>query len=144
MATADEPLLAVAPILAGLAEAAPDREVCGLVVTGPGGAPEAWPVPNRAGDPRRGFALGPEELLRALQRLDEEGRVLLAVYHSHPAGGAELSARDLDGALAGGAPVLEGVAQVVVALEGGRAATVRAHRWLGSRYQGVDLWTSVR
>jgi proteasome lid subunit RPN8/RPN11 len=144
MTRADEPLAAVAPHLAGLAEAAPDREICGLVVAGADGVPEAWPVPNRAPDPSRGFVLGPEELLRALRRLDEEGGALLAVYHSHPAGGAELSARDLDGALAGGEPVLGGVAQVVVSLEGGRAATVRAHRWLGGRFQGADLWTSVR
>jgi proteasome lid subunit RPN8/RPN11 len=144
MARADEPLAAVAPRLARLAEAAPDREICGLVVSGVDGAAEAWPLPNRAADRRRGFALGPEELLRALRRLDEEGRALLAVYHSHLAGGAELSGRDLAGALAGGAPILGGVAQVVIALEGGRAATVRAHRWLGTRYLGVDLWTSVR
>jgi proteasome lid subunit RPN8/RPN11 len=144
MARADEPLAAVATHLARLAEAAPDQEICGLVVSGADGAAEAWPLPNRAADPRRGFALGPGELLRALRRLDEEGRRLLAVYHSHPAGGAELSGRDLAGALAGGEPVLGGVAQVVVALEGGRAAIVRAHRWLGKRYRGADLWTSVR
>ncbi len=140
-------LAPVAARLAALAEAEPGREACGLVVSASRdlpGDPEAWPVPNAAPDPRRAFALAPEALLGALRRLEAEGRVLLAVYHSHPGGGADLSARDLDGALCEGLPVLEGVAQVVVALEGGRACTVRAHRWADGRYRGTDLWTSVR
>lgn len=144
MPRADDPLAALAPRLASLAEAAPALEVCGLVAGGPGVPAEAWPLPNRAPDPRRAFALGPADLLAALRRLERQGWALLAVYHSHPAGGADLSLRDLEGALAGGAPLLEGVAQVVVALEEGRASTVRAHRWSDGRYRGVDLWTSVR
>jgi proteasome lid subunit RPN8/RPN11 len=144
MPSAERALAAVAPRLAALAEADPEREVCGLVVAGAGRGPEAWPLPNRAPDPRRAFMLGPEDLLGALRRLESEGRALVAVYHSHPAGGAELSARDLDGALADGAPLLGGVAQVVVALERGRARAVRVHRWEADRYVGDDLWTPVR
>jgi proteasome lid subunit RPN8/RPN11 len=140
----DAPLAGVAATLAALAEAAPDQEVCGLVVSGPGEAAVAWPLPNRADDPSRSFTLGPADLLGALRRLDEEGRDLLAVYHSHPAGGPGLSARDLEGALADGEPLLRGAAQIVVALDGGRAVTVRAHRWGAGRFEGVDLWTSVR
>lgn len=141
-ARAADPLAAAAPRLVALAEAAPDLEVCGLLVDGPGGV-EAWPMPNRAADPARAFALGPADLLDALRRLEGEGRALLAVFHSHPGGGPELSARDLDGALVDGTPLLGGVAQVVVALEAGRACTVRAHRWTEGRYAGVDLWTPV-
>jgi proteasome lid subunit RPN8/RPN11 len=144
MPRAEGPLESVAARLVALAEAAPGEEVCGLVVAGPGGVAEAWPLPNRADDPRRSFSLGPAELLGALRRIDDEGRALLAVYHSHPCGGSALSARDLDGALVDGEPLLRGVAQIVVALEGGRAVTVRAHRWGAGRYLGVDLWTSVR
>lgn len=138
------PLQAVAPRLAALAEAEPAQEVCGLVVAGADGRPEAWPMRNAAPDPRLAFALDPADLLRALRRLDGEGLSLLAVYHSHPAGGPDLSVRDLDGALVDGEPLLGGVAQVVVALHAGRASTVRAHRWAGRHFQGVDLWTSVR
>jgi len=137
-------LEAVAPTLAALAEAEPGQEICGLVVARADGQPEAWPLRNAAPDPRRAFALDPSDLLVALRRLDGEGLALLAVYHSHPEGGAELSARDLDGALANGAPLLGGVAQLVVALRAGRASTVRAHRWALGRFQGMDLWTSVR
>jgi len=139
---AADPLAAAAPRLVALAEAEPDREVCGLLVDGPAGV-EAWPMPNRAADPARAFALGPEDLLGALRRLEGEGRALLGVFHSHPSGGADLSALDLDGALVDGAPLLGGVAQVVVALRAGRACTVRAHRWADGRYAGVDLWTPV-
>lgn len=144
MPRAEDPLAALAPRLAALAEAEPAREVCGLVVGGGGGPAEAWPLPNAAPDPRRAFALAPAALLAALRRLEREGRALLAVYHSHPAGGADLSARDLEGALSDGTPLLGGVAQIVVALEGGRASTIRAHRWSGGSFQGADLWTSVR
>lgn len=144
MPRAEDPLAALAPRLAALAEAAPELEVCGLVVRGAGGPAEAWPLPNRAPDPRRAFAFDPGDLLVALQRLEREGRELLAVFHSHPAGGADLSARDLDGALAGGTPVLGEVAQIVVALQAGRACAVRAHSWRDGRYRGCDLWTSVR
>jgi proteasome lid subunit RPN8/RPN11 len=144
MPRAEAPLAAVAVRLAALAEVTPGEEICGLVVDGPGGGVEAWPLPNRADDPRRSFLLGPAELLGALRRLEAEGRGLLAVYHSHPSGGPDLSARDLDGALVDGEPLLRGVDQVVVALEAGRAVAVRAHRWAGGGYQGLDLWTSVR
>lgn len=140
----EEALRAVAPRLAALAEADPAREVCGLVVTGAGGAPEAWPLENSAADPGRAFELAPAGLLRALRRLDGEGRTLLAVYHSHPQGGADLSGRDLDGALVDGRPLLGGVAQLVIELRGGRACTVRAHRWNEGTFRGEDLWTSVR
>ncbi len=136
--------MAAAPWLAAMAEADPDQEACGLVVDGPaGGEVEPWPLPNRAADPRRAYLLGPPELLAALRRLDAEGRVLLAVYHSHLAGGAELSQQDLASALVDGTPLLGGVAQVVVALEHGHAVLVRAHRWRGARYVGGDLWTPV-
>jgi proteasome lid subunit RPN8/RPN11 len=141
MPRGDDPLAPVARRLAALAEAEPEREVCGLVVAGPAGA-EAWPMENRSPEPRRGFAIGPGDLLEALRRAEGEGRALLAVYHSHPQGGPDLSARDLDAALVDGSPLLGGVAQVVVALEKGRAAVVRAHRWAGERYLGCDLWTA--
>jgi len=133
-------LLAVAGHLAGLAEADPDREVCGLVVAPGGGAAEAWPLPNVAPDPSRAFLVPPEALLLAFRRLDAGGGALLAVYHSHLSGGAALSASDLEVALAGGEPVLPGVAQVVVALEKGRAVRVRAHRFRTGRFEGLDLW----
>lgn len=125
--------------LAALAEGSPAAEVCGLLVEDQHGAVAAWPMPNVAPAPATAYEVEPRALLSALRRLDRTGGRLVAVYHSHLAGGAGLSARDLAGALAGGAPLLHGAAQVVVALEGGRARWIRAHRWSGQAFEPVDL-----
>jgi proteasome lid subunit RPN8/RPN11 len=79
-------------------------------------------------------------VLAALRRLDQSEGKLLAVYHSHLAGGADLSARDLAGALAGDGPALPGVAQVVVALHAGRVRSIRAHRWCSCGFEPAELW----
>jgi proteasome lid subunit RPN8/RPN11 len=140
VSAAADPLAAVARALAALAEADPGREVCGLVVSSPEGA-EPWLMANHAPAPERAFAIDPGELLGALRRLEAEGRVLLAVFHSHPKGGPDLSRRDLDQALVDGEPLLQGVAQIVVEVDQGRARRVRAHRWGSNHFEGVDLWT---
>lgn len=140
MTPSAEARAALARRLAALAEGAPDREICGLVEAGAGGALRHVPLENRSADPARSFALAPQDVLAALRReAAGEGRIV-AVYHSHPRGGPELSARDLDEALAGGQPVLPGVDQIVVALRDGRADRVRWHRWDGNRYRAEDAW----
>ena len=126
--------------LAALAEASPGAEVCGLLVR-IGEGIEPWPLGNVAPAPATAFELAPLELLAALRRLDLERAELMAVYHSHLAGGADLSARDLAGALADGTPILPGVAQVVVALEGGRARRIRVHRWTGAGFAAAEPWS---
>jgi len=123
-----------------MAEAEPGREICGLVEAGPGGAPRLRPLANQAPDPASAFELAPGDVLAAVRRLEREGGVLLAVYHSHPRGGAGLSARDLDQALCHGQPLLPGVDQLVVGLRGGRSERVCRHRWDGGRYRASDLW----
>jgi proteasome lid subunit RPN8/RPN11 len=130
----------VAARLAALADASPGREVCGLVEAGPDGSPRVVPLVNRAADPASAFQLGPADVLAALRRAERGGGTLLAVYHSHPRGGAGLSARDLDEALCHGQPVLPGVDQLVIALQGGRCERVRRHHWDGGRYRATDLW----
>jgi proteasome lid subunit RPN8/RPN11 len=128
------------PRLVALAEGSPAAEVCGLLVR-VGERVEPWPMDNAAADPARAFALAPRDLLAALRRLDAEGGQLVAVYHSHLAGGADLSARDLAGAVVEGRPLLPGAAQLVVALDRGRAASVRVHRWTGSAFEASELWS---
>jgi proteasome lid subunit RPN8/RPN11 len=123
--------------LVGLAEASPGEEVCGLLVRA-GGVVDCWPVRNVAPEPARAFELSPLELLAALRRLDLEGAELVAVYHSHLAGGAGLSPRDLAGALVDGAPVLPGAAQLVLGLARGRVSEVRVHRWTGSGFTSSE------
>lgn len=137
----DDPLAPVASALAALAEADPGREACGLVVATGAGAVEPWPFRNAAADPVRGYLLAPAEVLAALRRLDAIGGAILAVYHSHLEGGGGLSRADLDAALVDGRPLLEGVAQLVVALSRGKAQLVRCHRWDGHGYAFCDIWT---
>ena len=126
--------------LVALAEDSPDAEVCGLLVRGRRGETEAWPVANVAGHPATAFELEPRALLRVLRELDGSGGQLVGVYHSHLAGGADLSARDLAGALADGAPILAGAAQLVVALEAGLATVIKIHRWSGREFEPSELW----
>jgi proteasome lid subunit RPN8/RPN11 len=125
--------------LVALAEASPGAEVCGLLVRDGRGEVVAWPMVNVAPTPATAFEVDPAGLLAALRWLQAEGADAVAVYHSHLAGGLDLSARDLEGALADGVPVLPGAAQLVVALQGGRARGVRAHLWSGRAFEPVDL-----
>ena len=106
-----------------------------------GGTLAPWPAHNVAAEPATAFELAPRDLLAALRRRDVELGELVAVYHSHLAGGADLSARDLASALADGAPVLPGVAQLVVALEQGRATSLKVHRWTGSGFEASEPWS---
>ncbi len=126
--------------LVALAEGSPAAEICGLLVRRGEAEAEPWPIRNVSATPITAFELAPGEVMGALQRLDGTGMQLVGIYHSHLAGGAALSARDLDGALADGRPVLPGVAQLVVALESGRARLVRLHRWGGHGFEATDLW----
>ncbi len=57
-------------------------------------AEEAVFLPNVAEDPKVAYRADPGALLRLLRRLEEEGRELLAFFHSHPEGLAFPSARD--------------------------------------------------
>jgi proteasome lid subunit RPN8/RPN11 len=135
-----EPLAGLAGRLAALAEAEAGREACGLVVRSADGRLEAWPLPNQASDPGRGYEIPPDATLAALARLDRDGLELVAVYHSHLTGGADLSARDIAGAVEGGQLLLPGVEHVVIALERGRAVRIRGHRYRDGGFEGRDLW----
>lgn len=120
--------------LAALAEASPGQEICGLAVEAGAGGAELWPAENAAPDPARAFQIAPAEVLRTLRRADQSGRKILALYHSHPSGGARLSVRDLDELTVDGAPVLPGVELWVVGLEEGAATEIRAYTWADGAY----------
>lgn len=52
------------------------------------------PLPNCAEAPRRGFALDPHDFATALADGERSGLAWLGFFHSHPHGGADLSAVD--------------------------------------------------
>ncbi len=71
------------------------EEACGFL----GGRGEivdiVLPVENASHSPIR-FRMDPEGQLRGMARLEDEGRSMLGIYHSHPRGPSGLSATDRD------------------------------------------------
>ncbi len=89
---------AVEAILAHAA-AAPDVEVCGLLVgrfvDGGADVVEARPAANVAAEGRADrYTVDPREILRLEEDLDGTDLALVGVYHSHPHGPPEPSAHD--------------------------------------------------
>jgi proteasome lid subunit RPN8/RPN11 len=125
-----EALPALLPALAALAEADPDREICGFVLRSEDGRHVLSPARNAAPEPAGRFEVDVRDLLALHKRTRAEGSAIAAVYHSHPRGGAGLSALDREASLLeDGAPLLPGVELLVVGLGGGKAEEVRLHRW---------------
>jgi proteasome lid subunit RPN8/RPN11 len=109
------------------------REAVGLLAGADGLASRQIALPNVLGE--KHFLADPYAQFRALSQLSAEGLTLLAVYHSHPGGGVQLSALDL--AFARRLPYL----QLVIAI--GRAnrpaPEIAAYAMAGSSVQPVTI-----
>lgn len=118
------------------ARAALPAEAVGILGGRPddGRAVAAVPLPNLAGS-RPAFLADPRAQYEAEKGLRRLGLAVLAVYHSHPGGGATLSPTDQ--AFAARLPL----AQVVIALARPRPPReeVRAYRVEGGRTLEVEL-----
>jgi proteasome lid subunit RPN8/RPN11 len=136
--------------IAAIAEADPDREVCGFVVRPRAGAAlEVVAVANALGaaegppglpaSPRHAYLADPAAQLRLFRRLREEGGEVVACYHSHPGGPAALSRLDVDHALVDGSPVVPDAEQIVVAIAAGRKPEMARFRWNGGEFTSVPL-----
>jgi proteasome lid subunit RPN8/RPN11 len=129
----------VLPSLIAIAESEAAREVCGFVLEGSGAAsPEIVALRNVAGDPARAFRMDPGDVLAVLRRVEQERCGLAALYHSHPSGGAALSARDLADLTMEGGPLLPGVELWVIGIERGKVVEVRAYRFTDGGYAEVS------
>jgi proteasome lid subunit RPN8/RPN11 len=137
-ASGSELLDAVLGRIVAIAEADPDREVCGFVLANAAAGPVVVGARNAAEDPSTGFRIDPADVLAILRRAERGGAEVAAVFHSHPSGGGALSARDHDGFSARGSPVLPGAQVWIIAMERGRAIEVRAHRWTSAGYAEVS------
>jgi proteasome lid subunit RPN8/RPN11 len=145
----DADYAALAPRLAALAEADPDREVCGFVVSDAEGRLEVVPVRNVAGegegppgvapDPRRAFLADPSAQLALARRLRLEGGRIAAAYHSHPDAPAELSPSDVEQALCDGAPLHPGIDWIVVGIARKKVTEIRVFRWIGGRFRSTRI-----
>ncbi|MFL5262845.1 MAG: Mov34/MPN/PAD-1 family protein [Anaeromyxobacteraceae bacterium] len=122
--------------VAALAEADPQREVCGLVFRLPDGGHEVVAVPNAeaAGRARDGFRMDPAALLAALRAWEARGGVVAAVYHSHVDAPPELSGRDRAELTLDGRPTFPGASLLVVSLRAGHAAEAALHGWDGAAF----------
>lgn len=82
--------------LLALADDSPDREVCGVIIDGPGQLLRLHPMTNAAVEPAHAFLFEPQEMAALLLNL-APGEQIWAVYHSHPRGPALPSAADRRG-----------------------------------------------
>lgn len=74
--------------------AAPECEVCGLLLGDGCVITEARACANVADDPARGFEIDPAALVAAHRSARAGGPALIGCYHSHPNGRPEPSPRD--------------------------------------------------
>jgi len=134
----------VAGRLAALAEADPEREVCGVVVERASGSLEVVAIPNAAGDvegppgggasKRHAFLLDPAAHLALARRLRREGGRIAALYHSHVDGPASLSRTDRETLAVDGEPVLPGADLVVLGSRRGKITEIQVFRWCGATF----------
>jgi proteasome lid subunit RPN8/RPN11 len=81
--------------LLATADAAADREICGLLFGTPERIDRADPAENVADHPQDSFEIDPRALFAALRAERAGGERVVGHYHSHPNGSAEPSPRDL-------------------------------------------------
>ncbi|MBU3078396.1 M67 family metallopeptidase [Sphingomonas quercus] len=84
----------LAGALMARAAASPGREVCGLLLGGPGRIVSTMPAANLAADPADSFELDPAVHIAAIRAARAGGPAVIGHYHSHPNGVARPSPRD--------------------------------------------------
>lgn len=77
------------------AQLSPETEVCGLIGARDDEPCSAYPVANRALEPRCRFELDPAGQVKAMRQMRAKNEALYAIFHSHPKAPAEPSPADL-------------------------------------------------
>jgi proteasome lid subunit RPN8/RPN11 len=70
------------------------QEACGLLAGANGASQHVFEITNELASPTH-FSMAPREQLAALFEIEQRGWVLLAIYHSHPAGPPRPSRTDV-------------------------------------------------
>ena len=109
------------------------NECCGMVGGGDGEASVVIPVVNSAASPLR-FEMDPQGQYNALKAIEDEGKELLAIYHSHTKSAAYPSQTDVNQAVAWPEQVY-----VIVSLENGDAPDVKAYDLADLKIADVEL-----
>lgn len=112
------------------------NEGCGLILHGPRGH-RVVALANVAAAPRHHFQLDPQVWLETLLDAERNGESLACLFHSHPDGPADFSAKDALAAAPGGAPLLPGVSYLVVSMVREGPAEARVYRWSGAFFAEV-------
>jgi len=73
-----------------------NQECCGLLAGRRGVIMRAYPATNVAADPKKNYAIAPLEIVRLLREFRARGLDFVGIYHSHPNGKNEPSARDIE------------------------------------------------
>lgn len=79
-----------------LADETPERECCGLLAGRDGVITHVFPAVNVAPDPGKGYEITPKEIVAMMREFRERKLEFLGIYHSHPNGKNEPSARDIE------------------------------------------------
>ena len=74
----------------------PSAECCGLLAGREGVITHVFPATNVAPDPAKNYEIDPRETVRLLREFREQRLEFLGIYHSHPNGKNEPSARDIE------------------------------------------------
>jgi proteasome lid subunit RPN8/RPN11 len=74
----------------------PNEECCGLLAGRQGMIAQAYPAQNVAGHPASAYEIAPKELFHIIREIRAAGLELLGIYHSHPNGDNQPSARDVE------------------------------------------------
>ncbi|HET7294467.1 MAG TPA: M67 family metallopeptidase [Vicinamibacteria bacterium] len=110
------------------AQAGYPHEVCGVLLAdaeAPRRVRSVVSVPNVASDPRKGFEIAPEDLLRVQREARASSREILGYYHSHPDHPAAPSETDRRRAAEG---LSDGVVHLILAVE--EDGTVASQAWV--------------
>ena len=73
-----------------------ERECCGLLAGSDGTITKALPAPNAAANSATSYEIAPEDVFRLIREIRENGLQMMGIYHSHPKGKNEPSARDIE------------------------------------------------
>jgi proteasome lid subunit RPN8/RPN11 len=74
----------------------PTIECCGLLAGRDSVITHVFPAVNVAADPAKGYEIAPKEIVAMMREFRERQLEFLGIYHSHPNGKNEPSARDVE------------------------------------------------
>ncbi len=70
-------------------------ECCGLLAGSGGVVTQVFSAENVASEPAKSYEIAPKEIFRMMRQFRAEGLEFLGIYHSHPNGENQPSARDI-------------------------------------------------